>query len=188
MADRRYVCVYCGSRSGNHERYVAAAQRMGAAIAEGGYGLVYGGGGSGLMGVLADAVLAADAPVTGVIPRALVATDRELSHSGVTELLVVDDMHQRKTMMTERASAFVAMPGGYGTMEELFEMVAWLQLQIHDRPIGLLNTGGYYDRLAGFLDHAVAEGFLGSDHRGLLQIDDDPVALLHQMLPDSPAG
>jgi uncharacterized protein (TIGR00730 family) len=176
MVIDRYICVYCGSKSGSHARYKLAAKALGAAIVDRGYGLVFGGGSIGLMGTVADAVLAAGGPVLGVIPRDLMA--RELGHTEVTELVVVDDMHQRKALMTNRATAFVAMPGGYGTLEELFEMVAWSQLEIHDRRIGLLNTGGYFDQLLGFLDHAVAEGFLHSRHRELLRVNDDPVALL----------
>jgi uncharacterized protein (TIGR00730 family) len=156
------------------------AQALGEAIANRGYGLVYGGGGIGLMGCVADAVLQAGAPVLGIIPRALMA--RELGHRNITELVVVDDMHQRKAMMTSRATAFVAMPGGYGTLEELFEMLAWLQLEIHDRPVGLLNPGGYFDHLMTFLDHAMGEGFLHAEHRALLRTGDDPTALLDELL------
>ncbi|MDA0334891.1 MAG: TIGR00730 family Rossman fold protein [bacterium] len=180
MSEQRYICVYCGSSSGTRERYAAAAQALGEAIAARGYGLVYGGGGTGLMGSVADAVLQAGAPVLGVIPRALMA--RELGHRDVTELVVVDDMHQRKALMTSRATAFVAMPGGYGTLEELFEMVAWSQLEIHDRKIGLLNTAGYFDHLQAFLDHAVAEGFLQSRHHALLRVGTEPAALLAELL------
>ena len=132
------------------------------------------------MGRLADSVLAAGGSVVGVIPRALMA--QELGHRALTELIVADDMHQRKALMAARAAAFVAMPGGYGTLEELFEAVAWSQLQIHDRPVGLLNTGGYFDHLVSFLDHAVAEGFLHDRHRRLLQVSDDPGRLLDGLL------
>ena len=180
MSDKRFVCVYCGSKSGSHERYESAAWALGKAIANRGYGLVFGGGAIGLMGAVADAVLAAGAPVIGVIPQALMA--RELGHRDVTELVVVDDMHQRKAMMADRATAFVAMPGGYGTLEELFEVLAWLQLEIHDRPIGLLNTGGYFDHLTKFLDQAVDQGFLQIRHRALLRTGDDPGALLDELL------
>lgn len=183
MVEQRYVCVYCGSKSGAHERYDDAARDLGAAIAARGYGLVYGGGGIGLMGAIADAVLQAGAPVLGIIPRDLMAM--ELGHRGVTELFVVDDMHQRKSMMASRASAFVAMAGGFGTLEEMFEIVAWSQLGIQDRPIGLLNTGGYFDHLTAFLDHAVAEGFLHTTHRDLLRMADEPATLLDELLPGS---
>lgn len=180
MVDPRYICVFCGSKDGHDGRYLAAAEALAAAIVDRGHGLVYGGGGVGLMGRLADGVLAAGGPVVGVIPRPLMA--KELGHRGLTELLVVDDMHQRKFLMASRAAAFVAMPGGYGTLEELFESVAWSQLQIHDRPIGLLNTGGYFDHLVSFLDHAVSEGFLRAGHRGLLHVTDDPGRLLDDLL------
>lgn len=181
MTDPPYICVYCGSKSGHDERYSRAATILGQSIAARGCGLVYGGGGVGLMGTVADAVLAAGAPVLGVIPRALM--DRELGHPNATELVVVDDMHQRKAMMTDRASAFVAMPGGYGTLEELFEMIAWSQLEIHNRPVGLLNTAGYFDHLAAFLQHAVDEGFLHAEHRALLRTGEDPAQLLEDLLP-----
>lgn len=180
MDDRRYICVYCGSKSGADPCYTEAAVWLGKSIAARGYGLVFGGGGIGLMGTVADAVLAEGSPVVGVIPRNLMA--REVGHAGLTELLVVDDMHERKAEMTARASAFVAMAGGYGTLEELFEMVAWSQLEIHRRPIGLLNTAGYFDGLTGFLDHAVTEGFLHSAHRNVLQISSDPAVLLQELL------
>jgi uncharacterized protein (TIGR00730 family) len=180
MADLRYVCVYCGSKNGDHERYEDAARALGAALAVRGLGLVYGGGGVGLMGTVADSVLQAGAPVIGVIPQGLM--DMEVGHRDVTELIVVDDMHQRKAMMASRATAFVAMAGGYGTLEELFEIVAWSQLEIQDRPVGLLNTGGYFDHLTAFLDHAVAEGFLRLGHRDLLHVADDPATLLDELL------
>lgn len=180
MTDPEYICVYCGSKSGDDPRYEAAARHLGAAIVDRGFGLVYGGGGVGLMGTVADAVLQAGGTVLGVIPRALMA--RELGHAEATELVVVDDMHQRKALMTSRARAFVAMPGGLGTLEELFEMAAWSQLEIHDRPIGLLNTAGYYDHLTAFLDHAVGEGFLWQAHRDILHVDADPRGLLDSLL------
>lgn len=175
-----HICVYCGSRTGDDGRYLAAAEGLGAAIAARGHALVYGGGSGGLMGRLADSVLAAGGAVVGVIPRALMA--KGLGHGALTELLVADDMHQRKALMTARATAFVAMPGGYGTLEELFEAIAWSQLQIHDRPVGLLNIGGYFDHLVSFLDHAVAEGFLHDRHRRLLEVGDDPSRLLDRLL------
>lgn len=180
MTEPTYVCVYCGSKSGHDDRYAQAAILLGQSIAAHGCGLVYGGGGIGLMGTIADAVLEAGAPVLGVIPRALM--DRELGHRGATELVVVDNMHQRKAMMSAKARAFVAMPGGYGTLEELFEMLAWLQLDIHDRPVGLLNTAGYFDHLSTFLQHAVTQGFLHGDHQALLRVGDDPATLLADLL------
>lgn len=180
MDSINYICVYCGSKSGADRAYETAAWLLGREIAARGCGLVYGGGGVGLMGVVADAVLEAGGPVLGVIPQALV--ERELGHERATELVVVDDMHQRKATMTEKASAFVAMPGGYGTLEELFEMTAWSQLEIHDRRIGLLNTDGYFDHLLAFLDHAVEKQFLSPQHRALLDVSDDPETLLQMVL------
>ena len=178
---QQLICVYCGSKTGDDSRYVAAARDLGAAIADRGFGLVYGGGSIGLMGTVADSVLAGSGPVLGVIPRGLM--DKELGHRGLTELVVVDDMHQRKALMASRASAFIALPGGYGTLEELFEVVAWSQLGIHDRPVGVLNTCGYYDHLVSFLDHAVTEGFLHPRHRQLLGIAEEAGPLLERLLP-----
>jgi len=172
--------VYCGSQVGGNQAYVSQAIRLGAALATRGLGLVYGGGNIGLMGCLADAVLANGGEVIGVIPRAL--EQKELAHRGVTELIVVADMHARKSAMAERADAFVAMPGGFGTLEELFEATAWAQLGIHPKPVGLLNCEGYFDHLIAFLDHAVREQFLRPQHRDLLQADPDPAALLTSLL------
>ena len=170
------VCVYCGSQVGSSQAYATQAIRLGAALARRGLGLVYGGGNIGLMGCLADAVLDHGGEVVGVIPRAL--EQKELAHRGVTELIVVDGMHARKSAMAERADAFVAMPGGYGTLEELFEATAWAQLGIHPKPVGLLNCEGYFDHLIAFLDHAMHEQFLRPQHRALLHADPDPEALL----------
>ena len=144
-----------------------------------GFGLVYGGGNVGLMGILADVVLAAGGRVVGVIPSAL--EEKELAHRGLTELLVVEDMHARKALMAARSRAFIAMPGGYGTLEELFEAVAWAQLHIHHKPVGLLNSGGYYDHLMAFLDHAVERGFVHPRHRALLRACEDPEELVAEL-------
>jgi len=170
------VCVYCGSKTGSDKAYAAQAVSLGTALAGRGLGLVYGGGNVGLMGCLADAVLDAGGEVTGVIPRAL--EQQELAHRGLNELIVVDDMHARKSTMAARADAFVAMPGGYGTLEELFEVAAWAQLGIHPKPVGLLNCGGYFDHLIAFLDHAVNEEFLRPQHRALLHAETDPETLI----------
>src|SRR5262245_59376483 len=141
----RSVCVFCGSSLGGRPVYAEAARRLGAALAARGLELVFGGGHIGLMGVLADAVLAAGGQAVGVIPRALV--EKELAHSGLTELHVVETMHQRKALMADRAGAFAALPGGYGTAEEMFEIITWSQLRIHEKPVGFLNTAGYFDGL-----------------------------------------
>lgn len=180
MSAARRVCVYCGSKTGSGPVYRAAAVELGEALARRGLGLVYGGGNVGLMGLLADAVLAGGGEVVGVIPQALV--DRELAHLKLSELHVVDDMHQRKALMAAKAHAFIALPGGYGTLEELFEALAWSQLGFHPKPVGLLNTAGYFDQLLAFLDHAVSEGFLQDRHHRLLQVGTEAGALLDTLL------
>ncbi len=172
----RRVCVFCGSSSGGRPEYAEAARRFGAALAGRGLGLVYGGGHVGLMGVLADAVLAAGGEVVGVIPQALV--DRELAHGRLTELLVVDTMHQRKALMADRADAFAALPGGFGTADELFEILTWAQLGLHAKPVGLLNVAGFFAPLLAWVDLAVRDGFLRPEHRDLLAVADEPEALL----------
>jgi uncharacterized protein (TIGR00730 family) len=173
------LCVYCGSRLGSQPAYEAAARDVGTLIGERGWQLVYGGGNAGLMGVVANAALAAGAQVVGVIPHSLM--ERELGHAGLSELHVVDTMHARKQMMAERADAFLALPGGIGTFEELFEVWTWRQLGYHDKPIGLLNVGGYYDRLLSFMDLSVNDGFVASPQRELLQVASDPAELLGRL-------
>ncbi|HSV70227.1 MAG TPA: TIGR00730 family Rossman fold protein [Methylibium sp.] len=173
------LCVYCGSRAGRQPDYAEAARAVGRAIGERGWRLVYGGGAVGLMGIVADAALAAGATVVGVIPRSLQA--REVGHRGLTELHVVDTMHQRKQAMAERADAFLALPGGVGTLEELFEVWTWRQLGYHDRPIGLLNVAGYYDRLIALMDDTVAEDFVSPGTRALLEVGIDPTELLDRL-------
>ena len=170
------VCVYCGSRNGVRPGYRALAQRLGAAIGRRGWQLVYGGGRAGLMGEVADATLAAGGRVVGVIPESLMSL--EVGHAGLTELHVVQTMHQRKQMMAERSHAFIAMPGGIGTFEELFEVWTWRHLGYHDRPLGLLDAEGYWAPMLKFLDHAVAEGFMGGDQMAMLRSDDDVERLL----------
>lgn len=174
--DRFSVCVYCGSRPGARPAYTVAAQALGRSIGERGWQLVYGGGNVGLMGVVADAVLAAGGRVVGVIPESLMR--REVGHRGLQELHVVPNMHVRKQMMAERADAFVALPGGIGTLEELYEVWTWRQLGYHDQPIGLLNVEGFYDKLLAFMRHTVDEGFLSADQNAALRVGHDPVALL----------
>jgi uncharacterized protein (TIGR00730 family) len=170
------LCVYCGSKVGLHPGYEAAAREVGKLIGERGWQLVYGGGNAGLMGAVANAVLAADGRVVGVIPKSLM--DREHGHTGLHELHVVDTMHQRKQMMAERADAFLALPGGIGTFEELFEVWTWRQLGYHDKPVGLLNVEGYYDTLLSFLDQSVAQGFVPPAQHALMQSSSDPTELL----------
>jgi uncharacterized protein (TIGR00730 family) len=172
----RRLCVFCGSSTGKQRAYSDAAKALGAVLAERGIGLVYGGGNVGLMGVIADAVMAAGGKVIGVIPQSL--ANREIAHTGITELRVVDSMHARKAMMAELADAFIAMPGGVGTFEEFFEVVTWTQLGLHRKPCGLLNVNGFYEPLAAFIDQAVTEGFIKPVHRAAIVVDGDPVRLL----------
>ncbi len=173
------VCVYCGSRHGARPAYTAAARALGTTIGARGWQLVYGGGKVGLMGEVADATLAAGGTVIGVIPESL--QKLEVGHTGLTELHVVPDMHVRKQMMAKRADLFIALPGGIGTLEELYEVWTWRQLGYHDQPIGLLNVEGYYDALLGFMQHAVEEGFLTSSQHAHLQVGDDAETLLLQL-------
>ena len=178
------LCVFCGSRTGTDPAFAAAARAVGSAIGRRGWRLVYGGGGSGLMGEVADAALTAGARSTGVIPAALM--QRELGHRGLEELLVVETMHERKRMMAERSDAFVALPGGIGTFEELFEVWTWLQLGYHAKPVGLLNVAGYYDPLLAFLDRSVAQGFVPPAQRALLQVEAQADALLDRLAALAP--
>ena len=173
------LCVYCGSRAGTLPEFSAAAQAVGAEIGRRGWQLVYGGGRAGLMGVVADAALAGGATVIGVIPSSLM--DRELGHRGLTELHVVNTMHERKLLMAERSDAFLALPGGIGTFEELFEVWTWRQLGYHDKPLGLLNVSGYYNGLLAFMRQTVASGFVSEPQHALLQVDDDPRALVERL-------
>ena len=175
----RRVCVYAGSSHGADPAYAEAAAALANALASRDIGLVYGGGKVGLMGVLADAMIAAGGEAIGVMPQRLI--DREIGHSGITELRVVDSMHERKAQMAELADAFVALPGGIGTLEELIEVYTWSQLGLHRKACGLLNVRGYYDHLAAFLDHAVQERFLPEQHRALLVTADTPERLLERL-------
>ncbi|MBX3024033.1 TIGR00730 family Rossman fold protein [bacterium] len=172
----RRVCVFCGSSPGNSPEFARAAERLGRALAEAGIGLVYGGASVGLMGRLADSALAAGGEVVGVIPRALV--DREVAHHGLADLRVVGSMHERKALMADLADGFVALPGGLGTLDELFEILTWAQLALHAKPVGLLDVDGYFAPLLAFLDSAVAARFLAPAHRAMLLVADDPAALL----------
>jgi len=182
--NRPSLCVYCGSRDGARPEYAAAARAVGSAIGERGWQLVYGGGRAGLMGIVADAALAAGAPVVGVIPQSLM--DREVGHRGLTELHVVETMHQRKLMMAERSDAFLALPGGIGTFEELFEVWSWRQLGYHDKPLGLLDTEGYYGMLLAFMRQTVTQGFVAAPQHDLLLVDTDAYALLDRIAAAMP--
>lgn len=172
----RRVCVFCGSKRGDGAEYVQSARRLGELLAERNLGLVFGGGHIGLMGVLADAVLRAGGEAIGVIPQALV--DKELAHSGLSQIHVVASMHERKAVMADLSDAFIALPGGFGTADELFEILTWSQLGLHSKPIGLLNIAGFFDPLLAWLDRTVQEGFLKAKHRRLLLVADDPERLL----------
>ncbi len=187
MSPRRSaVCVFCGSSPGARPAYRDAAEALGRALAAQGRTLVYGGGNVGLMGAGADAALAAGGRVISVIPRHLV--EREVGHNGVTELRVVDSMHERKQLMADLADAFVLLPGGLGSLEEFFEVWTWGQLGLHRKPYGLLNVAGYFDPLLAFLDHAVAERFVRSEHRDLVLVDDDPERLLARLDTHEPVA
>lgn len=183
MTHLRRLCVFCGSKVGTDVRYRTAAADLGRLLVREGIGLVYGGGSIGLMGVIADAVLAEGGEVIGVIPESL-ATE-ELRHPGVADMRVVSSMHARKALMAELSDAFIAMPGGFGTFEEFFEVVTWSQLKLHHKLTGLLNVGGYYDPLVRLVDHAVQEGFIKPKHRSLLVIEERPEVLLSRLAAET---
>ncbi|MDB5870023.1 MAG: hypothetical protein JWP96_2355 [Polaromonas sp.] len=174
------LCVYCGSRPGNSAEFAAMAREVGAWIGRHGGQLVYGGGHNGLMGIVADAALAAGARVIGVIPKALV--EKEWAHTGCTELHIVENMHERKRIMAEHADAFLALPGGIGTLEEFFEVWTWRQLGYHDKPVGLLNMNGFYDSLLAFLNSAVTTGFMSEWQMGLIRSGSDAQLLMAQLV------
>jgi uncharacterized protein (TIGR00730 family) len=180
------LCVYCGSRGGADPRYAEAARALGTALGQAGHRLVYGGGHAGLMGEVADATLAAGGQVLGIIPRRLVA--RELGHRGIQELRVVDTMHERKLQMAQAADAFVALPGGLGTLEELFETWTWQQLGYHARPIGLLDTAGFYRPLLELLAHTRDAGFVDAAQVNRLRVDTDPARLLQTLRAEARSG
>jgi uncharacterized protein (TIGR00730 family) len=180
----RRVCVYAGSNVGADPAYAEGARALATTLAERGIGLVYGGGNVGLMGVLADTAMAAGGEVIGVMPAALI--EREIGHRGITELREVGSMHERKAQMADLSDAFVAVPGGIGTLEELIEVYTWSQLGLHRKACGLLNVNGYYDALADFLDHAVEEAFLKPEHRGILTVASDPAELLDRLAAFEP--
>jgi uncharacterized protein (TIGR00730 family) len=175
----RSLCVYCGSSHGSDPAFAEATREMAGLLAARGVRVVYGGGAVGLMGVLGDAVLEAGGEAIGVIPQALV--DREIGHTGLTELRVVGSMHERKALMAELSDAFVALPGGLGTLEELFEVYTWAQLGLHDKPYGLLDVEDYFAGIIDFLDHAVRERFVPEQHRAMLMVEHEPRALIDRL-------
>ena len=172
------ICVFCGSSPGALSKYAEVARELGRQLVRRELDLVYGGGRVGLMGVLADAVLDAGGRVTGVIPEAL--ERREVAHGDVTDLRVVASMHERKALMSDLSDGFVTLPGGLGTLDEMFEILTWAQLGNHAKPCGFLNVAGYFDRLFSFLDHAAAQRFLSQEHRDMIMVDTSPVALLER--------
>lgn len=172
------ICVYCGSSSGGHDDYREAARELAGELVRHGLELVYGGASKGTMGVLADAVLELDGKVHGVIPKIL--EDKEIAHRGLTELHIVDSMHERKTMMAKLADGFIALPGGFGTLEEIIEILTWGQLRFHDKPCGVINVRGYFNQLLAYLDHAEAEGFLRPENRQMLLCAADAAELISQ--------
>jgi hypothetical protein len=178
------ICIYCGSRPGEQAAYADAAQAVGQWIGKNGGQLVYGGGRTGLMGLVAESTRAAGGRVVGVIPKALV--DKELANPLCDELHVVDTMHERKAMMADRSDAFLALPGGIGTFEELFEIWTWRQLGYHDKPVGILNVAGYYDAMLAFLAHSVREGFMGEWQMDLVRTGVTPADLLQTLREDVP--
>jgi uncharacterized protein (TIGR00730 family) len=182
----RRLCVFCGSSPGARPAYGEAAEELGRLLVEEGIGLVYGGGKVGLMGRLADAVLAEGGEATGVLPEALVA--KEIGHPSLSDLRVVGSMHERKALMADLSDGFVALPGGLGTVEELFEVYTWSQLGLHRKPCALLDVEGYYEGIASFLSHAVEERFLRRDHRAMLIVERDPRALLDRLRRFEPAA
>ncbi|MFZ0912031.1 MAG: TIGR00730 family Rossman fold protein [Candidatus Korobacteraceae bacterium] len=175
----RRLCVFCGSYTGRRRAYRAAAERLGLLLVERGIELVYGGGNIGLMGVLADTILARGGRAIGVIPESLMA--KEVGHTGLTELRIVNSMHERKAVMSDLSDGFIALPGGFGTLEEFCEVVTWSQLGLQSKPCGLLNVENYYAPLLELFDHAVREGFLREENRGLVLDDEDPARLLEKL-------
>ncbi len=178
------ICVYCGSNPGLHPEYIESAILLGEILVHHDIGLVYGGASVGLMGTLADTVLDNGGEVIGIMPQALF--EKEVSHSNLTEFKIVGSMHERKALMAEFSDGFIALPGGLGTLEELFETLTWSQLGFHKKPCGLLNTRNYFSHLSTFLDHTVTEGFVGKIHRNMLLVEQDPAKLLEMMFSYRP--
>lgn len=179
MTNLKSVCVFCGSQAGTRPEYVDAARELVRVLIAHDVELVYGGGHVGLMGTLADQALTLGGRVIGVIPEHLMRP--EVAHQGLTELLVVDSMHTRKRAMADRSDAFIVLPGGYGTFEEMFEMVTWLQLQLHAKPVGVVNVEGFFDSLLAFIQHSAAEGFIRREHWDLLIVEHSPALLFEQL-------
>ena len=179
------ICVYCGSSYGKLPAYTEAAKALGKVLTDHGMGLVYGGASVGIMGVVADAVLENGGEVVGVIPQAI--ADKEIAHTGLTALKVVPNMHERKAMMADYSDGFIALPGGLGTMEELFEVWTWAQLGFHNKPCGLLNVAGYYDHLNAFISHAVGQEYVKAAHQETLLVSTEPNDLIEQMTNYKPA-
>lgn len=174
------VCVFCGSSFGVNPAYAKAANDLGNAIAKRNICLVYGGARVGLMGEIASTVIRAKGEVIGVIPKDLV--EKEVAHGNLSDLRIVGSMHERKSLMAELSDGFIALPGGFGTIEEIFEVITWAQLSFHDKPCGFLNINGYYDHLIKFLDHSLEKNFIVPEHRAMIIIDDDPESLLDKFL------
>ena len=182
----RRLCVFCGSSTGNDLAYIAAARELAGALVAAGHGLVYGGAHRGLMGVLADAMLARGGDVIGVIPAYM--AEREIAHRRLTQLLVVQNMHERKATMAEHSAAFLALPGGFGTLDELMEAVTWRLLGLHDKPCGLLNTQGYFDPFIGFIDRMTQSGFVREEQAATLRVAYTPAEAIAQLLPPAAAS
>ena len=174
------ICVYCGSSVGFRDEYAQKARELGSELAQRKIGLVYGGSSTGLMGAVADSVLENGGMVTGIIPRAIF--EKEISHTGLSELIVVETMHQRKAAMAEAADGYIALPGGFGTFEELFEILTWAQLSFHQKPTGILNVCGYYDSLCEFIECSIREGFVREIHRELFLVAEEPFVLIDGLL------
>lgn len=185
MIAPRSICVYCGSSTGNHPRYREAAIALGKTIAENGLRLIYGGGGVGLMGVLSEAVMQHGGKVTGIMPGFL--REKEGYRGEIDELFIVESMHERKQMMFERADAFAILPGGFGTLDETFEIVTWRQLELHDKPIVLINIDGYWDPLLAMIDRQIEEGFLRPEFQGLISVVDGPEQVIPALVAEPPA-
>ena len=185
----RNICVFCGAKSGVHPEYAESAAMVGRLIAESGMGLVYGGGGIGLMGTVADATLKAGGPVTGVLPRSLMK--KEIAHHGLSEMIVVDSLAERKQIMFERSDAFLVLPGGFGTLDELTEMITWGQLGFNNKPVGLLNVAGFYDGLIAFLSQCERNGLIKAEHLALMLVSQsaaDMLEILRAAMPPKPPG
>ena len=171
--------MFCGSSAGNKPVYIEEARKLGQVLLENNIGLVYGGASVGLMGILADTIIAGGGRATGIIPNFF--SKKEIAHASLTELIYVDSMHERKNLMVERSDAFITLPGGFGTLDETFEVLTWAQLDLHTKPVGLLNINNFFDSMLTQADHMVAEGFVRQAHRNMLLVDTDPVALVHAM-------